>query len=542
MEKELEDSKIELARISFPHFMEYVIKDSHTGETIDLSDVHKSWCDHIKFCMGSQYDCGILSMWGYGKSSVVAVALPLFLIGQRVWDETKSDWNYLGRNLRIGLVCNADGNASKRTNSIGMYIKGSQEYHKVFPWVVPGKDRPWNDHRLEVERDVIAPEGTVEAYGIDSTGTGSRFDIMIYDDPVDQKDSDSETTRKSRIGKINNVWSSRIEPHGKSFWIATRWHKHDATHEQLQKDTWRFVVQAITDDFDRIVEPPPEYRHYISVVRKDQPRFLDHWKEKWPRHQVILRASRLGIRSFNRGLRQRPYSDDDTLFNAEHIEAACRWDMSTRDVPEEWPRFLGADLSSDQRPGTVVTVIARDPRTGKKALLAVKRGQWGWSAKTAHTIFEMFTTYKCRMGFVENNAAQATMLELIRSLHGVDVPLRGFTTGKQKADPLDGLPGLSIEFENDAWVFPLREYISEREYTASSEVPHVVLIRELLEYPHGANTDCVMSLWFANAASKHGQGLVVPGIFGGSGRGSSFQGRNNVFGSGYSGKKQFGGG
>lgn len=520
LEKQLDLKQREIARQSLAPFLEYTLRDPK-GQKIKLAPVHQSWCDHINEFMPTEFYTGILAPWGYGKSTIISIGLPLFLIGKNP-------------NLRIGIICNSDPNACKRVGAIGENIRSNADYRKIFPHVKPGKDKAWNDHRLTVDRTIICPEGTVEAYGIDSSGIASRFDIMIFDDPIDQKDAESEAVRKSRIEKFNNVWSSRIEPGGQCFYIATRWHKHDLTHEVMQRETWKFIVQAVSDDFECIVEPPPEYRDYISVCRAKEPRTLEHWHEKWSKEELKVNASRLGIRAFNRGKRQRPYSAEDTLFNYDSVVGSLKWALTREDaIPPEWPRYLGADLSSDKRPGTCIIVIARDPKTGKKKLVEIRRGNWGWSTRTANTIVDLFDKHGCRLGFVENNVAQETMLELIRTLHGKDIPLRGYTTGKQKADPLEGLPGLAVEFENDAWEFPLKHVVGEKPYMASSEVDEMVLIRELLEYPQGANSDTVMALWFASAAAKFGRGAGMPGVYGGSGNGRMFAGRQQVFGNSY---------
>jgi hypothetical protein len=151
----------------------------------------------------------------------------------------------------------------------------------------------------------------------------------------------------------------------------------------------------------------------------------------------------------------------------------------------------------------------------------------------------MFDKHSCRLGIVENNAAQETMLELIRTLHGRDIPLQGYTTGKQKADPLEGLPGMAVEFESNAWSFPLLDFAGERRYLASSEVAPIVLIRELLEFPHGTQSDTVMALWFASIAAKKGTAFMMPGIYKGKGGRRVFEGEKSIFGNGYGSKRTF---
>jgi hypothetical protein len=127
------------------------------------------------------------------------------------------------------------------------------------------------------------------------------------------------------------------------------------------------------------------------------------------------------------------------------------------------------------------------------------------------------------------------MIALTRELYGYDIPIRGHCTGKQKADPLEGLPGLSVEIENDVFTYPLQEVKEWKDQIPSAEVAKIVLIRELLEYPLGLSTDVVMALWFANLACKYGMKFAQPGVYsGGKGTGRRMYGGGpRMFGGGY---------
>lgn len=529
LQHHLLQEKAKLARQYLHLFWETVIRDSQTSSPIVCAATHLSWSNHIHTYMPTKYDIGILACWSGGKSTLISIGLPLFLLG-------------LNRNARIGIISNTDNTASKRLTTIGEYIRYSKEYRAVFPHVVPAGKKAWNNHQLYVERDIIAPEGSIESFGIDVGGIGSRFDFLIYDDPIDDKDAESEAVRMKRIEKINNVWSSRVEPTGKMFWIATRWHQYDATHEQLQKPNWKFLVQGVTEDFDHIAEPPPEYSLYPAVINRENPKLLPLWEARWPKERLIDKCNEIGIRAFNRGFRQRPYGSGDTLFSFDAVMNSVNWKLKPEHaIEEKWFRYLGCDLSSDRRPGTVITVVARNPLNGKKVLCEIQRGDWGFKRKTVDIIVDMFQRWNCILGYVENNSAQELILTMIRELYSFDLPIKGFTTGKNKADPMEGLPGLAVEFENGLWQFPFGDerVARHRNEIASSDVAEIVLLRELTEFPNGMTSDCMMALWFASCAAKSGQLHMVPGLYKGKGRGRIFGNGKYIFGSSHS-KRIFG--
>jgi hypothetical protein len=77
------------------------------------------------------------------------------------------------------------------------------------------------------------------------------------------------------------------------------------------------------------------------------------------------------------------------------------------------------------------------------------------------------------------------------------LPLQGFTTGRQKADPAIGLPSLEVEFANGMWRIPLLHEIGPAD---SDTDPWVRLVREFQGHPFHSSDDLVMATWFAREA------------------------------------------
>jgi hypothetical protein len=73
-----------------------------------------------------------------------------------------------------------------------------------------------------------------------------------------------------------------------------------------------------------------------------------------------------------------------------------------------------------------------------------------------------------------------------------------FTTGKQKADPIFGLPSMEVEFFNGAWVVPMRGVDPQ-----DAEHGFNIWRRELDEHPIGAAADTVMASWFAREGARY---------------------------------------
>jgi hypothetical protein len=95
----------------------------------------------------------------------------------------------------------------------------------------------------------------LEAKGILSTGIGGRADLLIVDDPHDLRTGVQEPSRRQAvIETFHNVWLSRLEPTGQCIYIATSWHEEDLTHVLAQNPSFGVLAQAISEDYDGIVQ------------------------------------------------------------------------------------------------------------------------------------------------------------------------------------------------------------------------------------------------------------------------------------------------
>ena len=96
---------------------------------------------------------------------------------------------------------------------------------------------------------------------------------------------------------------------------------------------------------------------------------------------------------------------------------------------------------------------------------------------------------------VENNAYQAALAQWGLELNAT-LPVQWFVTGKNKADPILGLPGLEVEFENQGWIIP------RPEHALDCTCDWCRLWMELVGHPLAASDDMVMALWFAREAAR----------------------------------------
>ena len=209
-----EQAKAILSRTDFVMYCEFV----HGWK---LAEHQKEWAEILT---GSKR-AAIIAPPESGKSRLT-----------RAWVE----W-MIGRdqNIAIAIVQNTSTQAGKQVSAIGEIIKNNVNYGKVFPDIKP-TDR-WSATALYVKRDLsesraFRPDGTVSGYGIDGNYQGAHVDILIIDDPTDQKDVLSPIVMQTQRELIKGVLSDRLRADGHLFVILTRWDDNDLvpTIEELE--------------------------------------------------------------------------------------------------------------------------------------------------------------------------------------------------------------------------------------------------------------------------------------------------------------------
>jgi hypothetical protein len=340
----------------------------------------------------------------------------------------------------------------------------------------------WGSHKLVVERTNLAKDGTVESWGITTSGTGSRADLQIFDDPVDLRNAILNPAMRVQVKEaFKNVWLSRLVPGGSRIYIATVWHEDDLTADLRKDAAWKFLVMKISEDFKSIECDSALKGKYNIPLWKI-------WNEQNLRAQFRL----LRERAYNRGYRQEAISDEDRTFPSS--EKIFRADLDSSCIAPHWPRVVGVDPFGQN---VVIFTVAYEPRTFTKFLVDIRMGKWD-PKRTVSEIIETWKTHQPSVVVCENNASQQAIVQWVQEVGGPSIPIIPFITGSQKADPELGLPSLEVEFANGSWIVPYKG-IDE----LNSELPVNVWRKELRGHPVAAAADTVMASWFAREGVRY---------------------------------------
>ena len=211
------------ARRDVNAFIEIILKDKQ-GRALVQGKIHEDLHSFI-----SVHRHAVIE-WprGHGKTTQIG-ALIAWLIGNN-------------SNILIKIVCCSDTEAGKRGNAIKT-LMSLPIYRAIFPEIKQGL--PWTDSRLMVQRTLVAPDATLECYGLDSGAIGGRADVMIFDDPDTEDVIFSEAVRTHNVSKINNTFLPFIAPDGRAYILCTPWHERDIAH--TRGPAWKKQSVAIKD-------------------------------------------------------------------------------------------------------------------------------------------------------------------------------------------------------------------------------------------------------------------------------------------------------
>jgi hypothetical protein len=406
--------RIAAARLSCDVFCEFVGRDELTHKPIRQAPIHRRFHE-----IASKHKRAVI--WSHiesGKSFSLCVMRTLWLLGNNP-------------DLRLAIVSNTAGQAVKIVKAIKTYIEQSEELRLVFPNLVPG-DR-WSDAAITVKRTSAARDPSVQAVGVHGNVLGSRLDGAFLDDVLDYENTRTDHARDDLYRWYNATISGRMTANAFIWLVGTAWHPEDLMH--------------------RLAALPGWFSERNPVVREDGSL---SWPERWPAER-IEESKTMGSLEFARQLLCVARDDTDSRFREEWLKRALERGSGRsmpgelRVVPPGYMTVTGVDLGTGKKNSdlSVIFTIAIHPN-GDREVLCIESGRW-----TAPEIVQRIVNTHQRylsIVFVESNAAQSFILDFTRDLSAV--PVRPFTTGRNKSDPVFGVESIAVEMENGKWIIP----------------------------------------------------------------------------------------
>jgi len=229
---------------------------------------------------------------GSAKSTVVAVEATMLLSLTRPFYD-----------ITLGL--STDKQKEDRFDQIMMQFQGNELIIQDFGEVQPKRGQAlWNHSHLHLKNGSI-----IRGLSVMGKKRGGRPRLFILDDPENDPDSDSETSRMAVIEKFEMVLFKQIIPMLESgssiFWVGTLIDRKSflyqaTTGSDPRFDYWnRVVLRAIAHDKD------------------DPKKVYILWPAKWPEDVLEARLGEIGPSAFASEYCNEPVSAQDRLLTVD---------------------------------------------------------------------------------------------------------------------------------------------------------------------------------------------------------------------------------
>lgn len=386
-----------------------------------------------------------------------------------------------------------------------------------------GRSDLWAQNALVVRQQdqtmIDDKEPTLSAWGQDSGFLGGRFDVIVWDDLVDQRNTRTEESREKLIDWWATEAETRLEPGGALVLQGQRIHRNDL---------YRYALDQTTLDDER------KYRHIVYRAHDDENCVQEHGPDAkpWP-EGCLIDPHRLPWRVLENAKRNNPrvfsvqYQQEDGdatgglvdpawLYggvDAEGYPAPGCFDDQRRhgQIPPHvldngWS-FVTVDPSPTEWWGCVWWVY--DPASQNRYVIEVHRERLNPEQfisldmdtfEFTGLIVDMrersiAAKLPLRDVIFEINAAQRWFLQQPHVQHWMQatgVRFLPHTTTTNKSDPKFGVEAIGDFFRQGKIRIPYADIVARKKVQP--------LITELLAYPDGDTDDLVMSTWFHTLA------------------------------------------
>lgn len=463
--KESRKRLVELARINGAAFNALVLKDELNGKPVRMAPMHRAWHKLV-----DQHSwLNIISHVESAKSQNLSVGRVLFELGRN-------------QNTRVVIVSNTVTQAQKLVKSIAGYIQHSEELKEIFPKLKPNPMGPWTLSQLAVERKGQPKDPSVQAIGVHGSIVGARIDLLILDDILDYENVRTPGLRDDIWDWVHSTLFGRLTQHARVISVGNAYHRDDVLHRFERNPIWHTVRFPVVSD--------------EGVLS---------WPERWPLERITQKREALGPLEFARQMLCQARDDAESRFKREWIDLCIQrgngrsLQHAIASIPPGCSVYTGVDLAVQQHSSadlTAFTTIMVYPN-GDREIVNIESARLA-GPQIVERIRDLYHRYQ-GIFFVENNQAQDFILQFLRATSAI--PVRPFTTGRNKIHPEFGVESLAAEMAAGRWIIPNKDGKMHSEVDA--------LVNEMLYYDPKSHTgDRLMSCFPAGVPVTTSRGLV----------------------------------
>lgn len=230
-------AKQKAACIKDPHVWAESIWKDNKGRRIKNGEIHKRIYRALEKARLARTPILILAPMGVGKTEIGMAFLT------RILD--------LEPQFRVGVVGDMTPHSAQRVTAMARYIEYDPDHNRLFPDVKIGRGK-WTAETFRLEANTYAKDESCEGAGVMASGTGSRKDVIFFDDCVTEKNAILQPADKVRVKHgFKGTWLSRLEPDtGWWFYIGTLYAADDLSHDLLENKHFAHLRFSVNETFD----------------------------------------------------------------------------------------------------------------------------------------------------------------------------------------------------------------------------------------------------------------------------------------------------
>jgi hypothetical protein len=426
----------------------------------------------------------ILYPAGHGKTTLVSTILPIFQLCK-------------DPNSRIAVIAKNEVDAKGIMRAIHSELLGNELLIRDFgPFRAQGDDaKAWTLERIDIDgKTRKSKEGSIQMYGSKGNVLGKRFDWVICDDVVTEKNSATPDQRQSMREWFNlGVETMPEYPWSRLTVVGTLFDPEDLYYD-LQE-----------------LRMPESDEHIYRVQREDA--IIDEeshttlWPERWTWPRLMAQKAKMGTIDFNKRYRNIAVDASRLVFKQEYIWGG--------DIGKErFPGCLDRGFRAGDKGDNWRIVNGFDPAIGSSrqakfcahivlaqgACQAHERCYWVIDLVRAQLtmpqqvdlVIQKHEEYDSFASVIEVNGYQLGLKEAVEKRladSGMTFNILPHHTSRNtKPDPEIGIGSMSRMVARGELHIPWQD-----EYSRTIMMP---LVDEMVQYP-GRTTDTVMSLWFS---------------------------------------------
>lgn len=453
---------------------------------------------------------------------------------QRIWDQQLDQIHYGGivgppgsgktelllrkivnriirnRNIRIAIISATEKLARKDLSVISRDLQNPKLVADFGSFRT--RTETWGKTAITVKRTANLKDPTVEALGVGSNILGGRYDMVILDDPVDEKTVRSADRRRFTIEYIEGTVLERLEPDGQLWFLGNRKHPDDLYNYLIKSGRYEVVVSQalIREPEHRVIELPrpepsqwnPKVKTKFRVVFTSKDRGEALSPERWPVERLLEWKHHIGSILFNREYQGIVVDDETALIKREWLEAAKDPTRSYGDYNRS--EFLGVisgcdpSLVTDKKRAEqndtdyFVNITIGIGKNEHRYLIDLVRDRGLTPVQIERTLVNQARLHRPDRMFIEANAFGEIHHWNLKKKTGI--PIKAHYTGGNKYDPYAGYPALSTLFENGQVHLP---YKTDRDKEITDG-----LIEELYNPEETSHDDRLSGFWICESGVR----------------------------------------